>query len=114
MELLPDELRRQLPQIRKIHSPSDENQCMIYAKFFTPHSGVTFYVAEGEQRHSDYLLWGLLIAPQYKFPSKFQISLQRLHTRDWLGQEPCLRDETFQPTPWGAVERTIPNFRQPL
>jgi len=75
MELLTDELRRQLPLIRKMHNPADENRRMIYAKFFTPHSGVAFFVAEGEQRNSDYLLWGLLIAPQFKFPSRFQITL---------------------------------------
>jgi len=114
MELLPDELRRQLPVIRKIHVPSNEDQCMIYAKFFTPHSNVTFYVAEGEQRRSDYLLWGLLIAPQFKFPSKFQISLRRLQTTDWVGQEACLRDETFKPAPWGAVACTVANLRRPL
>ena len=114
MELLTDELLRQLPLIRKIHNLAAEDQCMIYAKLFTPHSGVAFYVAEGEQRNSDYLLWGLLIAPQFKFPSRFQITLGRLQTKDWLGQEPCRRDENFQPTRWGAVERTIPNLRQPL
>jgi hypothetical protein len=75
MELLPDELRRQLPPIREIHS--DEGQCMIYAKLFT-FSGVAFYVAEGEQRGADYLLWGWLIAPQFRFSSRFQIPLSRL------------------------------------
>ena len=98
MELLTDELRRQLPLIRKTHNPADEDRRMIYAKFFTPHSGVAFYVAEGEQRDSDCLLWGLLIAPQFKFPSRFQITLDRLQTTDWLGQEPCQRDENFKPT----------------
>ena len=87
---------------------------MIYAKFFTPRSGVTFFVAEGEPRDADYLLWGLLIAPQFRFPSRFQITLGRLQTEDWLGKEPCQRDEHFQPTRWGAVERTIPNLRVPL
>ena len=114
MELLTDELRRQLPLIRKIHNPATEDQCMIYARFFTPSSGVVFYVAEGEQRNSDYLLWGLLIAPQFKFPSRFQITLGRLRTKDWLGQEACQRDEHFKPARWGAVERTIPNLHQPL
>ena len=55
MELLPDDLRRQLPPIRKIHNPAAEGQCMIYARLFTQRSGVSFYVAEGEQRNTDYL-----------------------------------------------------------
>ena len=114
MELLTDELRRQLPPIRKIHNPIEEEQCMIYGKFFTPRSGVTFYVAEGEQRNSEYVLWGLLIAPQFKFPLRFQIALDRLQTKNWLGKEPCQRDEHLQSTRWGTVERGIPNLRRPL
>jgi len=103
MELLPDKLRRQLPPIRKIHC--DEGQYMIYAKLFT-YSGVTFYVAEGEERGADYMLWGLLVAPQFKFPSRFQIPLSRLEGSNWLGKEPCQRDENFKPARWEAVERS--------
>jgi hypothetical protein len=93
---------KQLPPIRKIHNPAAEDHCIIYAKFFAPKSGVTFYVAEGESRKSDYLFWGLLIAPQFKFPLRFQITLGRLRTTDWLGQEPCQQDEHFQPARWGV------------
>ena len=114
MELLPDELRRQLPPIRKIHDLAAEGQYKIYAKLFTRNTGVIFYIAEGEQRGADYLLWGLLIAPQFKFPSRFQLSMGRLQTSDWLGQEPCERDESFQPAPWDIAERGIPNLRRPL
>ena len=114
MELLTDELRQQLPPIRKIHNPIEDEQCMIYAKVFAPGSGVTFYIAEGEQHNSDYLVWGLLIAPNFKFPVRFQMTVGRLQTSDWLGQEPCKRDTDFQPAPWGTVERTIPNLRRPL
>ena len=112
MELLPDELRRQLPLIRKQHNHADEDFCMISVKFFTPHSGVSFYVAEGEQRHSDYVLWGFLVTPQLTFPSRFQITLGRLKTGDWLGGEPCERDENFKPARWGAIKRTLRNLRQ--
>jgi hypothetical protein len=114
MELLTDELRQHLPLIRKMHNLADEDRSMIYAKFFTARSGVTFYVAEGEQRSSNYLFWGLLIAPQFKFSSRFQIKLGRLQTNDWLGEEPCQRDENFKPTRWGAIERTVPNPRKRL
>ena len=109
MELLTDELRRQLHSIRKSHDSMDA-QYMIYAKFFTPTSGVTFYVAEGEQQQSDYLFWGLLIAPQFKFPVRLQITLSRLQGTDWLGAEPCQRDRGFQAAHWGAIKRTIRNL----
>ena len=114
MELLPNRLQSQLPPIRKIHNPAEDEYCMIYAKLFTPTSGLTFYVAEGEQQRPDFVLWGLLIAPQFKFPLRFQTTVGRLQTRDWLGQEPCQRDGDFQPTRWGDVERTISNLRTPL
>jgi hypothetical protein len=113
MELLTDDLRQQLPRIRTFHSPTDENQYVIYAKFFTPHSGVTFYVAEGEERKSDYLFWGFLIVPRFRFPSRFEITLRTLQSRDWLGQEPCQRDEDFHPTIWGKIEPNIPNLHPP-
>ena len=114
MELLPDELRRPLPPILKIHNLATEGNVKIYCKLFTRRTGVTFYVAEGEQRGADYLLWGLLIAPPFKFPMRFQISLSRLQTKDWLGQEPCGRDASFQPVPWNIAQRDIPNLRRPL
>ena len=113
MALLSDELRQQLPRIRSFHGPADENQYMIYAKFFTPHSGVTFYVAEGEQRQADYVFWGLLIAPRFTFPSRFEITLSRLQSNDWLGQEPCQRDEGFHPIIWGKIDRNIANLHPP-
>jgi hypothetical protein len=114
MQILPHKVRRQLPPIRKIHNPAEDEYCMIYAKLFTPTSGVTFYVAEGEQQNQDFVVWGLVIAPLFKFPLRFEITLGRLQTRDWLGQEPCQLDRDFQPARWGDVERSIPNLRRPL
>jgi hypothetical protein len=114
MKLLDDKVRRHLPAIRRTHNPVDEAQCMIYAKLYTKFTGVTFYVAEGEQRGQDYMLWGFLVAPEFNFPSKFQITAGRLSTSDWLGKEPCLRDENFKPARWGAIERTERALKQPL
>jgi hypothetical protein len=107
LELLTEELRRQLPPIRKNRYLSDEDSRMIYARFLTANSEVVFYVAEGEQRESDYLFWGLLIVPQFRFPSRFQVMRSQLESADWLGQEPCQRDESFQPTIWRIIEPTI-------
>ena len=114
MEPLPNELLRQLPPIREMHNPADEGRRMIFAKLHTRRTRVSFYVAEGERRGADYMLWGLLITPQWKFPMRFQITLGLLQTENWLGQEPCERDESFQPAPWKVVERVIPNLRRPL
>jgi hypothetical protein len=96
-----------LPLIRTWHTES----CMIYAKFYTLHSGVTFYVAEGEQRDLDYLFWGLLIVPQFKFPLRLELTLSQLQTTDWVGQEPYQRDETFLSARWGIIRCGFPGFR---
>ena len=112
MELLSDELRRQLPLIHKERNLADEDLCTIYARFFTAHSGVIFYVAEGEQRQADYVFWGFLVTPQYNFASRFEITLGRLQAGDWRGRGPCERDENFKPARWGAIKRTLPNLRQ--
>src|SRR5262245_10456521 len=87
---------------------------MIYAKLYTKSTGVAFYVAEGGQRGHDYVVWGMLVAPQFKFASKFQISLGKLSSSDWLGKEPCERREDFKPALWGNIERSISVLRQPL
>ena len=87
---------------------------MIYARLFTEHTGVSFYVAEGEHQDSEYLVWGLLIAPQFKFPLRFQIAISQLIRRDWLGLEPCRRDEGFKPACGGVIERSLAILRRPL
>ena len=107
VELLTEELRRQLPPIRKNRYLADEESCMIHARFFTANSGVVLYVAEGEQRELDYLFWGLLIIPQFKFPLRFQLMRSQLESADWLGQEACRRDESFQPAIWRIIKPTI-------
>jgi len=114
MELLDEELRRTLPWIRKFHNSADDEQRMVFAKFFARRTDASFYVAKGEQRHTDYVLSSLLITPQYKFPLRFQITLGQLRTEEWLGEERRERDYGFQPATWGAVERTIPPMRRPL
>ena len=107
VELLTKVLRRQLPPICRSRYLPDEDSRMIHARFFTPNSGVVFYVAEGEPRGSDYLFWGLLVVPQFRFPSRFQLMRSQLTSQDWLGQEPCQRDESFQPTVWSTIKPTI-------
>ena len=115
MELLPEELRKQLPRIRGLDSPPLDAYRMIYARLFTEHTGVSFYVAEGQPGEDpEYLLWGLLIAPQYKFPLRLLIRLSQIEGSDWLGGEPCRRDENFVPARWELVERNIGNLHPPL
>jgi hypothetical protein len=112
-ELLTEELRRQLPPIRQSRYLADEDSRMIHARFFTANSGVVFYVAEGEPRELDYMFWGLLIVPQFKFPLRCQLMRSQLESTDWLGQEACQRDESFQRAIWRIIKPTI-LYSQPL
>ena len=52
MELLPDELRAQLPPL---YAQEHEKDKMVYLKFFSPYSNWTWYVTEGEQEEYDEL-----------------------------------------------------------
>ena len=58
MELLPDELRAQLPAL---YAQEKENNPMVYAKFFTPWTGWTWYATEGSQEDEDFIFFGYVI-----------------------------------------------------
>jgi hypothetical protein len=58
MQLLTDELREQLPPL---YAQEKEKDPMVYAKFFTPWTGWTWYVTEGSQEESDFIFFGYVI-----------------------------------------------------
>jgi hypothetical protein len=58
MELLPDELRGQLPAL---YAQENTNDPMIYAKFFTPWTNWTWYVTEGSTEEEDFIFFGYVI-----------------------------------------------------
>jgi len=53
MKLLTDELRARLPPL---YSQEAEAEPMVYAKFFMPGTGWTWYVTEGSPQEEDFLL----------------------------------------------------------
>jgi hypothetical protein len=58
MKLLTDELRAQLPPL---YAQEHEDDAMIYAKFFTPWTGWTWFVTEGSQEEDDFIFFGYVI-----------------------------------------------------
>jgi hypothetical protein len=58
MKLLTDELRAQLPPL---YAQEHEDDAMIYAKFFTPWTGWTWFVTEGSQEDDDFIFFGYVI-----------------------------------------------------
>lgn len=64
MKLLSDELRAKLP---RLYSQEAEADPMVYAKFFLPGTGWTWYVTEGEQREGDFLFFGFVVGLESEF-----------------------------------------------
>jgi hypothetical protein len=64
MKLLTDELRAKLP---RLYSQEAEDKPIVYAKFFLPGSGWTWYVTEGEERDGEFLFFGFVIGLESEF-----------------------------------------------
>jgi hypothetical protein len=58
MKLLTDELRASLPAL---YAQENEKDQMVYAKFFTPWTGWTWYATEGQQEGEDFIFFGYVI-----------------------------------------------------
>src|ERR1700730_18429205 len=64
MKLLSDELRARLPPL---YSQEAEAEPMVYAKFFLPGTGWTWYVTEGSQQEEDFLFFGFVVGLESEF-----------------------------------------------
>lgn len=58
MELLPNELREQLPKLYEQEGIKDK---IVYIKFFFPAGNWTWFVIEGEDDGDDFLFYGYVI-----------------------------------------------------
>jgi len=64
MKLLTDELRARLPPL---YSQEAEAEPMVYAKFFMPGTGWTWYVTEGSPQEEDFLFFGFVVGLESEF-----------------------------------------------
>ncbi len=60
MQLLPDELREQIPKLYSQEKVKTQDK-MVYAKYFFPAADWTWFVTEGEQEDSDFVFLGFVI-----------------------------------------------------
>ena len=58
MELLPTELREQLP---KLYEQEESEAQIVYVKYFFPAGNWTWFVIEGEPEGDDFLFFGYVI-----------------------------------------------------
>jgi hypothetical protein len=64
MKLLTDELRGRLPAL---YAQEAETEPMVYAKFFLPETGWTWYVTEGGEQDGEFLFFGFVVGLESEF-----------------------------------------------
>jgi hypothetical protein len=89
MKLLTDELRARLPPL---YSQEAEANPIVYAKFFLPGTGWTWYVTEGSPRGDDFLFFGFVVGLESEFGYFVLSELESVRTSLVVGVE---RDLTF-------------------
>ena len=99
MKLLTDELRARLP---RLYSQEAEADPIVYAKFFLPGTGWTWYVTEGQERGDDFLFFGFVVGLESEFGYFVLSELESVKGPLGLGVE---RDLTF---PEGKLTDVVP------
>lgn len=98
MQLLPPELRAQLPALYAQEKIEDK---LVYAKFFTPWSNWTWYVTEGSPEDDDFLLFGYVIGFEEEWG---YFSLNEMQALRGPGGLTIERDLHFEPTPFSKLK----------
>src|SRR5882724_215380 len=89
MKLLTDELRTRLP---RLYSQEAESEPTVYAKFFLPGTGWTWYVTEGSEQEGEFLFFGFVVGLESEFGYFLLSELESVKTGLGLGVE---RDLAF-------------------
>src|SRR5690242_7982727 len=90
--LLSEELRKALPKSRQQEDSADP---IVYAKFFFPASGWTWFVTEGEAQADDFLFYGYVVGLEAEWG---YFSLRELEEVEVSGLR-IERDLYFEPKP---------------
>jgi Protein of unknown function (DUF2958) len=64
VKLLTDELRARLP---RLYTQEAAAEPIVYAKFFLPGTGWTWYVTEGSAQENDFLFFGFVVGLESEF-----------------------------------------------
>ena len=99
MELLTEELRAQLPGI---YAQTENPDPMVYARFFTPDAGWTWYVIEGQEDEDDFTFFGYVKGHCLELG---YFSLKELQSVSGPMKLPIERDLHFEPAPWSEVKK---------
>lgn len=99
MVLLTQELRAQLPGI---YAQAETPDPMVYAKFFTPDAGWTWFATEGQEDEDDFTFFGFVKGQCLELG---YFSLKELLSVRGPMQLPIERDLHFIPAPWSEVKQ---------
>ena len=91
MKLLTEDLRARLP---RLYSQEAEAAQMVYAKFFLPGTGWTWYVTEGQEQDGDFLFFGFVVGLESEFGYFLLSELESV--RSPLGGLSVERDLSFR------------------
>lgn len=91
--LLNEELRKALPKLREQEGSADP---VVFAKFFFPASGWTWFVTEGEAQTDDFLFYGHVIGFEREWG---YFTLRELEEVEVNGLR-VERELNFEPTPF--------------
>ena len=97
MNLLPEEVRKQLPPL---YSQEHVKDPVVQVKFFTPDSSWTWYATEGSEQDDDFLFFGYVIGHENEWGYFVLSELEA--ARGPLGL-PIERDLHFKPAPMSQV-----------
>jgi hypothetical protein len=84
VKLLTDELRSRLPAL---YSQEGSPDPIVYAKFFLPGTGWTWYVTEGSPEGEEFLFFGYVIGLEREFGYFLLSELEEVRTPLGLGVE---------------------------
>lgn len=101
MQLLPDDLRAQLPPLYATEGESDP---LVVCKFFTPDSSWTWYATEAGDVDGDYLFFGLVDGHEAELGYFSLLELE--NARGPLGLR-IERDLWWKPTRLSAVRKEL-------
>jgi hypothetical protein len=98
MNLLTDKLRSQLPALytqEEIYDP------IVYAKFFLPDSGWTWYAIQGQVEAGTFMFFGYIFCEAIGWG---YFTLRELESIRGPQGEEVERDPDFRPAPWSKIK----------
>jgi len=84
VKLLTDELKSRLPPLYAQEAASEP---IVYAKFFMPGTGWTWYVTEGSPQDGDFLFFGFVVGLESEFGYFLLSELESVKNQLGLGVE---------------------------